>query len=70
MIASPRTWATSSGVISGSGLASANMIGFGPIDATISLVITPFAERPTTTSAPSIASPRVRSGRDVANAAL
>ena len=38
MIASSRTSATSSGVISGSGLAMAKMIGFFAIEAIMSLV--------------------------------
>ncbi len=59
-MASSRTSATSSGVISGSGLAMAKMIGFGAIEATISRVTAPLTERPTKTSAPSIASSRVR----------
>ena len=46
MMASSRTSATSSQVISGSGLAMAKMIGFGAIDATISLVTAPLADRP------------------------
>jgi hypothetical protein len=37
---------TSSGVISGSGLAMAKMIGFFAIDLTMSAVKAPFADRP------------------------
>ena len=70
MIASSRIPATSSGAISGSGFASAKMMGRGAMDATIAGVTTPLAERPTTTSAPAIASSRVRTGRSVANGAL
>ena len=46
MMASSRTSATSSAVISGSGLAMAKMIGFAAIEATMSLVTAPLAERP------------------------
>ncbi len=60
MIASERTSATSSGVISGSGLAMAKMIGLGAMVATISLVSAPFTERPKNTSAPTMASAKVR----------
>ncbi len=60
MMASVRTCATSSGVISGSGLAMAKMIGLSAIDFTISLVIAPLTERPKKTSAPSTASASVR----------
>jgi hypothetical protein len=56
MMASLRIEATSSGVISGSGLAMAKMIGFLAIEAIISLVRAPLAERPKMTSAPSMAS--------------
>ena len=45
-MASSRTSATSSGVISGSGFAMAKMIGLSAMLATISLVIAPAAERP------------------------
>src|SRR3989344_1417993 len=55
MMASDRTDLTSSGVISGSGLAMAKMIGLGAMEATISLVIAPLADRPRTTSAPTLA---------------
>ena len=60
MMASSRTAATSSGVISGSGFAMAKMTGFGAIERTISSVSAPFTETPKKTSAPSIASARVR----------
>ena len=46
MMASWRTAATSSGVISGSGLAIAKMIGFGAIPFTISLVTAPLTDSP------------------------
>ncbi|MNJ32891.1 hypothetical protein D3C77_275680 [compost metagenome] len=69
MMASERTDITSSGVISGSGLAMAKMIGLGAMEATISLVIAPVADRPSTTSAPTMASARVRSEVSVACAA-
>ena len=69
-MASERTDLTSSGVISGSGLAMAKMIGLGAMEATISLVIAPLADRPSTTSAPTMASARVRSGVSVAWAAF
>ena len=59
-MASLRTAATSSGVISGSGLAMAKMIGLGAMEATISGVRAPFTERPKKTSAPFMASARVR----------
>ena len=60
MMASSRTCATSSAVISGSGLASAKMIGLAAIDLTISGVKAPLTERPNATSAPSKASASVR----------
>ena len=60
MIASPRTAATSAGVISGSGFAIAKMIGLGAMDATISGVTVPADETPTKQSAPRSASARVR----------
>ena len=60
MMASSRIAATSSTVISGSGLAMAKMIGFGAIDRIIASVKAPFTDRPNTASAPSIASARVR----------
>src|ERR1700728_4697110 len=52
MIASLRTSATSSAVISGSGLAMAKMIGLSAMDFTMSFVTAPFADRPKNTSAP------------------
>ncbi len=60
MMASLRTAATSSTVISGSGLAMAKMIGFSAIDFTMSWVIAPFTDSPKNTSAPASASARVR----------
>ena len=60
MMASWRTCATSSTVISGSGLAIAKMIGFAAIDFTMSMVNAPFCDRPKTTSAPSNACASVR----------
>ena len=60
MMASSRTSATSSAVISGSGLANAKMIGLAAIDLTMSLVKAPLAESPKATSAPSNASASVR----------
>ena len=55
-----RTERASSGVISGSGLAIAKMIGFLAIFLTISGVTAPATDRPKKTSAPFIASSRVR----------
>ena len=52
MMASLRTSATSSAVISGSGLAMAKMIGFAAIDFTMSFVTAPLTESPKKTSAP------------------
>ena len=69
-MASGRTALTSSGMISGVGLASAKMIGFGPIVATIAAVRTLGADRPRKMSAPTIASARVRALPRVANCAL
>ena len=60
MMASSRTAATSSAVISGSGLAMAKMIGLSAIDLTMSCVTAPLADRPKNTSAPSSASASVR----------
>ena len=60
MIASERTARTSSGVISGSGLAIAKMIGLSAIERTIGWSTAPLADRPKKASAPSIASARVR----------
>ena len=60
MIASLRTSSTSSGVISGSGLASAKMIGFLAIDLTMARVTAPLTDRPRNTSAPFMASSSVR----------
>ena len=60
MIASERTALTSSGVISGSGLAMANTIGCLAMLRTMSRSTAPFADRPKNTSAPAMASARVR----------
>jgi len=60
MMQSGRTDFASSGRISGSGLASARMMGFGAIEITMSALIAPAAEHPSTTSAPFIASASVR----------
>ena len=62
MMASSRTAATSSGVISGLGLASAKMSGLAAILATIADLSTPAAERPRNTSAPPITSASARAG--------
>jgi hypothetical protein len=63
MMASPRTALTSSGRISGFGLASARISGFGAIClATMSCFSTPPADRPRKMSAPGITSARVRCG--------
>ena len=51
MMASLRTAATSSTVISGSGLAIAKMIGLGAIIFTMSWVTAPLADSPKKTSA-------------------
>jgi hypothetical protein len=59
-MASSRTAFTSSGVISGLGLASAKISGRGAILATMSGFSTPPADRPRKTSAPSITSASVR----------
>ena len=55
-----RTAMASGGVISGSGLAMAKMIGWGAIDLTMSCVIAPATERPRNMSAPTTASASVR----------
>lgn len=60
MIASSRTARTSSGRISGVGLASAKMIGCFAIRATHSFFTAPATLSPTNTSAPSSASAIVR----------
>ena len=60
MMASVRTSATSSTVISGSGLAMAKMMGFGAISLIMSWVTAPLAERPKNTSASTSASVSVR----------
>ena len=59
-MASLRTSATSSALISGSGLAMAKMIGLSAIDLTISFVIAPLTESPKKTSAPASACASVR----------
>jgi len=66
MMASSRISATSSGVISGSGLAIAKMIGFGAIERTMSGVSAPLAETPKKMSAPFMASSSVRASVAVA----
>jgi hypothetical protein len=60
MMQSGRTALASSGRISGSGLASARMIGLGAIVLTISGVSTPAAEQPRKTSDLSTTSASVR----------
>ncbi len=70
MMASSRTSATSSGRISGSGFASAKMMGESAIDATISWETMPFTDSPTNTSAPSMASASVVRSVSAANRAL
>ena len=60
MIASERTARASSGVISGSGLAMAKMIGLSAMLRTMSVVSAPRTDRPKNTSAPATASARVR----------
>ena len=60
MIALGLTSRASSGVISGSGLAMAKMIGLSAMARTMSWVTAPFTDRPNTTSAPSSASVSVR----------
>ncbi len=60
MIASSRTAFTSSGRISGIGLASARISGLAAIFATISPLSTPPADRPRNTSAPSMISASLR----------
>ncbi len=59
-MASSRTAWTSSGRISGSGLAIAKMIGFAAMERTMSWVTESLAERPRKMSAPSMASASVR----------
>ena len=60
MIASGRTSLTSSGMISGTGLASARISGLSAMASTISGLSTPGADSPRKTSAPPITSARVR----------
>jgi len=60
MMASSRTAATSSGMISGVGLASAKISGFGAMRATMSAFSTPPADSPRNMSAPSITCVSVR----------
>src|SRR4028118_1703905 len=52
MITSSRMRATSSGVISGSGLAMAKMMGLGAMERIIASVNAPLADRPNTAAAP------------------
>jgi len=59
---SGRTDLASSGRISGSGLARARMMGRSAMDLTMSALIAPAAEQPSTTSAPAMASASVRMG--------
>ena len=59
MIASSLTSLISSGLISGSGLAQAKIIGFFAIDFTMSWLTTSLADKPKKTSAPLIASFKV-----------
>ena len=59
-MASGRMVSTSSGVISGSGLAMAKMIGWSAMEATMSWFTAPLTETPRKTSAPFMASARVR----------
>ena len=68
IIASSRTSKTSSGVISGSGLAHANIIGFFAIFFTIVFDNAPLADKPKKTSASFIASSRVLFLVSIANA--
>jgi hypothetical protein len=60
IMASGRTARTSSGMISGVGLASASTSGLSAIAATISRLSTLGPDRPRKISAPPITSPRVR----------
>ena len=60
MMQSGRTALASSGRISGSGLASARMMGLGAIVLTMSCVSTPGAEQPRKTSASFTTSASVR----------
>ena len=69
-MASSRTERTSSGMISGVGLASAKISGRAAMHATIAGLSTPAADRPRNTSAPSMTSASVRSGVSWANSAL
>ena len=59
-MASLRVAFTSSGVISGSGLAMAKMIGLAAMDAAILVVTASLTDKPKKASAPSIASARER----------
>ena len=70
MIASDLTSFISSGLISGSGLAQANIIGFFAIDFIISLETTSLADKPKNTSAFLIASFKVLNLVFIANADL
>ena len=69
-MASGRASLARPGSISGSGLASARMIGRGAIALTISTVRTPGAERPRKTSASGMTSARVRAAVSIAKAAF
>ena len=60
MITSGRALRATSGLISGSGLAMAKMIGLSLMEATISGVNASLTEHPSNMSAPSIASASVR----------
>ncbi len=60
MMQSGRAALASSGRISGSGLASARMIGLSAMLLTIASFITPAAEQPRNTSAPATTSASVR----------
>ena len=70
MMQSGRTALASSGRISGSGLASARMMGWRAIVDTISALSTPAAEQPRKTSAPASTPASVRSSVAWANTAL
>ena len=61
MMQSGRAALAISGLISGSGLASAKIKGLVPMLLTISALTTPGAEHPKKTSAPTMASASVRS---------
>ena len=69
-MASLRTARTSSGMISGVGLANAKMIGLAAMLATAGALSTPPADSPRKTSAPTIASVKVRWAVSWANSLL